>query len=120
MRLKLGDFFIILLILAASFILLKSIRVTKGDSVTISADGKTYEYSLSKNAEYKVQGTIGTTTILVHDGKVRITDSPCQNKTCVHQKDAQTIICLPNRVIVKVNAENKASDKEGGFDGIAQ
>ena len=116
MRFKTGDFFIILLILLSSFILQRSRRFSKGDTVTINADGQIFEYSLSKNAEYKVQGAIGTTSVLVHDGKVRITDSPCQNKTCVHQKDAPTIICLPNRVIVKVNTDSKKEE----FDGIAQ
>jgi hypothetical protein len=111
---KTGDFFIILLLAAVSFYLFRVIHVSKGDTVTINADGKLYEYSLSKNAEYKVEGAIGTTTVLVHDGKVRITDSPCKNKTCVHQKDADTIICLPNKVIVKVNDSGEA------FDGISQ
>ena len=113
MRLKSGDIFLILLILAASFILSKSMQIKKGDTVTINANGKIYEYSLSKNAEYKVEGLIGTSTVLVHDGKVRITDSPCRNKTCIHQKDSSTIICLPNRIIVKVNSKEE-------FDGIAQ
>ncbi len=116
MRLKYGDFFIILLILISTFLLVKSMHFSKGDTVTINADGKIYEYSLAKNAEYSVEGPIGITKVLVHDGKVRIIDSPCLNKNCVHQKDGSTIICLPNKVIVKVNA--KSTEEE--FDGIAQ
>lgn len=112
-RFKSGDFFIVLFLIFISLILLKSFNISKGDYLIINADGENYEYSLSKNAEYKVRGPLGITTVLVHEGKVRITDSPCQNKTCVHQKDAATIICLPNKVIVRVN-------KREDFDGIAQ
>lgn len=92
-----------------------NMHIFNGSTVSINADGKLYQYSLSKNAEYKVSGAIGITTILIHDGKVRITDSPCHNKTCIHQKDANTIICLPNKVIVKVNAKEKEE-----FDGMSQ
>lgn len=112
-ELKFGDLIIILALLSLTAVLLVRLHITSGDRVSVSANGKMYEFSLLKTGEYTVEGAIGKTTILIHDGKVRIIDSPCTNKICVHQKDADTIICLPNKVIVKVN-------KTEGFDGISQ
>ena len=79
----------------------------------INANGKKYEYSLSQDGIYKVEGKIGTSSIQIKDGKVRIIDSPCPNKNCVHQNWGNLIICLPNNVIVSVKAQED-------FDAVAE
>lgn len=110
---KPADFAVFFLVLvSAIFLILNSGRV-KGTFVTVTACGNEYQFSLSKNGVFQVEGEIGITEIEIKDGKVRIKDSACPNKTCVHQGWANTIVCLPNRVIVSV-------EDGGEFDGIAQ
>lgn len=112
-RIKPGDFFIlafIIILTIFSFILFTG---KKNSTVLVTAVNDEYRYSLSNDGIYKVEGLIGTTTIEIKDGKVRISDSPCPNKTCIEQGWGHTIICLPNQVIVTV--ENMED-----FDGIAQ
>ena len=47
-----------------------------------------------------------------------MTDADCPDQLCVHQKAAsknhESIICLPNKVVVEVNG-----NKESEFDAVA-
>ena len=60
----------------------------------------TEEIQLDSNAEY------------VKDGKVYVEHSDCKEQLCVHQtpitKDGGSIVCLPNRVVIRV--ENREID----------
>ena len=85
----------------------------KGSSVLVNADGKRYEYSAKKDGIYKVGGAIGITTFEIKNGRVRIIDSPCPNKTCVNQGWHSPLVCLPNNVIITV-------EKEGEFDAVSE
>ena len=85
----------------------------KGGVVKVNADGKHYEYSAKQDGIYKVDGPLGITTFEIKDGKVRIIDSPCPNKTCVNQGWHSPLVCLPNNVIITLEGE-------GEFDAIAE
>ena len=85
----------------------------KGSSVSVKADGKQYEYTAKKDGIYKVKGAIGITTFEIKDGRVRIIDSPCPNKTCVNQGWHSPLVCLPNNVIISL-------EEEGVFDAVSQ
>lgn len=85
----------------------------KGSVVKVNADGKHYEYSAKQDGIYKVGGPLGITTFEIKDGKVRIIDSPCPNKTCVKQGWHSPLVCLPNNVIITL-------EEEGEFDAIAE
>jgi len=113
MKLKIGDYLIFLYILFISIFLISKIRVKNGKKFIVNADGKEYEYSLMENKIYQVSGSLGITKIEVKDGRVRIIDSPCKNKTCIHQGWGNHIICLPNDVIITVVSEDE-------FDALAQ
>jgi hypothetical protein len=55
-----------------------------------------------KNTDYNV-----AVVVEIKDGKVMVTDSDCPDKLCVHSSAVSSaggmIICLPNRVVVKVS-----------------
>ena len=85
----------------------------KGVVVKVNADEKHYEYSAKQDGIYKVGGPLGITTFEIKDGKVRIIDSPCPNKTCVNQGWHSPLVCLPNNVIITI-------EEEGEFDAIAE
>lgn len=105
---------ILFLLLAATgiFLTVKGTR-QKGTLVCVNANGINYEYSADKNGIYSVQGEIGLTVFEIKDGKVRIIDSPCPNKTCITQGWHNPLVCLPNKVMITIKSEGK-------FDAISE
>ena len=105
-------FFAIAITTLGIFLTVKSFS-QKGSVVKVNADEKHYEYSAKQDGIYKVGGPLGITTFEIKDGKVRIIDSPCPNKTCVNQGWHSPLVCLPNNVIITL-------EEEGEFDAIAE
>ncbi len=117
-----GDFLIFVITLgAAIFFTMKSVNFSfggKSQKMTVEADGKKYEYSLKNDGIYNFEGKIGITTVEVKNSKARIIDSACPNKTCVNQGYSNTIVCLPNKIIVKI--ENNSENGSEEFDAISK
>ena len=71
---------------------------------------------LGRDGEVEVQGRMGPSRLLVQDGRVRFTASPCRNKQCIHSgwlaHEGDFAACLPNGVAVEVLGP------EGGLDAI--
>lgn len=79
-----------------------------------------YEGPLSFSCEKVFAGENGNYNVLVvRDGYADMTEASCPDKICVnHRKisrNGQTIVCLPNRLIVKIENE-----QETGVDGISE
>lgn len=70
--------------------------------------------NLFHDQELEVPGPLGHSHIRVHDGRVRFVDSPCPNKLCVHtgwlSQGGEVAVCLPNRVSVKILAQDPRFD----------
>lgn len=107
------DYILIFLILAVSVFLMRNSFSKKNQIVHIQTQNEVYEYSLDKDAVYKVQGPLGWTEVQIENRKVRITDSPCPNKTCISKGWSNPIVCLPNQIIITL-------DEEGDFDAVAE
>ena len=79
--------------------------------VTVKADGKLYIYRLDKDLKFDVTGPLGLTYIEIKNKAVRIVDSPCRDKICVHmgwlQSGGQWAACLPNRVFLSISSAKK-------------
>lgn len=78
--------------------------------VQVTVDGKTYgTYNLSENQIVDINGT---NTLTIEDGLADMTEADCPDKLCVHQKsiskDGESIICLPNKVVVEVHSSEKS------------
>lgn len=112
-KLKPLDFVIVLFVLVASLFLFRgcSMKTLSGKRkvVCVSAPEKEYVFSLSRAGTYRVQGEKGESIIEIKDGKVRIADSVCPNKTCVKCGFVSSgkIICLPNKVFVSVENDDE-------------
>ena len=56
-------------------------------------------------------------TVVISDGKVEVTESSCKNQVCVkHGAISQTgesIVCLPNRLVVTIEANGGSGEGEG-------
>ncbi len=107
------DILIIFLIAAAGIFLTVRGLGQKGSRVLVNAAGVKYEYSVSQNGTYSVAGELGPTTFEIKDGRVRITDSPCPNKTCISQGWHNPLVCLPNKVMITVEGENSVKTGQG-------
>ena len=87
------------------------------DTVTVKVDGKvTGTYPLAKDQKIRING--GTNILTIKNGKAKMTDADCPDQLCVHQKAAsknhESIICLPNKVVVEVDGS-----EESEFDAVA-
>ncbi len=88
----------------------------KGERVQVTVDGEIYgEYSLNEDKTIKINET---NVLRIRDGSAKMTEADCPDQICVHQrkisKDGETIICLPNKVVVTV-----CSGETSHLDGIA-
>jgi len=103
--LKKGDFVLILSILfvvVLSFFLVFIIK-KEGKTVVVKENNSiVYEGKISSEKTVSLKYN----TIVIDKGQVYMKDATCKNKICVHHKKisakGETIICLPNRVIVEI------------------
>lgn len=78
-----------------------------GSVVQVSVDGKTYGvYSLNKNQTIEIKQDKSINKITIKDGHVQMSDSTCKNQICVKTGEisntSQSIVCLPNKVMVEI------------------
>ena len=67
---------------------------------------------LSKNQEVTIPGAGGgENRLAVENGTIWCVEASCPDKVCVHQgkqsRDGEQIVCLPNRMVVKVIGSEK-------------
>ncbi|MBQ2897347.1 MAG: NusG domain II-containing protein [Clostridia bacterium] len=111
---KTGDVIIavIILILTAAFVLLPSFG--SADFAVIYVDGKEYgKYNLNENNKTTVElvSDYGHNTVVIKNGQVFVEKSSCKDKLEVKagpiKKQGQTLVCLPNRVVVTIEGGAK-------------
>lgn len=102
-------------LLFAFIALLLFVYMPKGDTVTISKDGKIINVINLSDAEKPYTVDIGGNTIYVENDGVSMTYADCPDKLCVRQGKIKSgaIICLPNKVIVEFKK------KDGNIDAVA-
>lgn len=112
--LKKKDLILIFVILLAAFLAYFLHEVIGGNgagSVTVKVDGVIEgSYGLGEDQEIEVNG--GTNHLSIRNGRADMTSADCPDKLCVHQravsKRGESIICLPNKVIVEVESSEKS------------
>ncbi len=102
---KKGDI-VIICAAAAAFVLSIVLLVSfskQGSRVVVRQDNK-----IIYNEDLDINKTIDTetNTVIIKDGVVYISDASCKNQVCVNtgkiSKKGESIICLPNKVIVEI------------------
>ena len=108
-----NDVALILLILIAVALstLVMFISRTVGDTVIVTVDNqKIGEYSLTQDKSIKIQTANGYNDLTIKDGTAFISSASCPDGICSSHRpikhNGESIICLPNKVIVEINSEN--------------
>ncbi|MEZ3436064.1 MAG: NusG domain II-containing protein [Lachnospiraceae bacterium] len=117
---KKNDILLIFIVLAVagSAAFLHNLLGTAGaGSVTVKVNGVIEGvYSLGEDQEIEINK--GTNYLVIKNGKADMIRADCPDKLCVNQKavskNHESIICLPNKVIVEVNSTEK-----GEYDAVA-
>lgn len=86
--------------------------------VRITVGGEEYgTYSLSEDQTIEIHDT---NVCEIKDGEVNMIQADCPDQLCIHQGpiriQGETIVCLPNRVVVEITGK----DKEEQLDGVVQ
>ena len=89
-----------------------------GDTVIIEQNGDLYgKYSLYEDKVITIDGKHSKNIVTIEDGQVIMSESTCKNQVCVRHgaisATGESIICLPNRVVVKIEG------KGGGYDAVS-
>ncbi len=104
-----------LVFVALSLFAINRIGEKSGNYAVIYVDNKEYKkLPLSEDITIDINGK---NTVMVKDGEVFMESADCPDQLCVHQKplklSGRDIVCLPNRVTVRVIAEKEV-------DGVVQ
>ena len=91
--------FVSLLLFAVMLLIPKN----SGDTLVITVDGKEYcRLPLSVDTEIPLNGN----TVIIENGYAYMKNANCPDKICINQgkinKIGQTVVCLPNSVILEV------------------
>lgn len=111
---------VIVVVVAATGLLLVNVFRTEGSFAVIKIDGKeTGRYSLSVDTEVIIEtGDDGRNTLVIEDNKAFMKDANCPDKICEgHSKisyKGETIVCLPHKVVIEI----VASDSENELDVV--
>lgn len=77
-----------------------------GTLVVVEVDGKEYaRLPLDEDRELLIESENGTNLLIVKDGKAYIAEASCPDGICVRTGAAdelRSIVCLPNRVVVRL------------------
>ena len=102
---KKGDIIITATVLAAAVTvtLITLFFSSSGEKVVIKEENKVlYELSLYENCVIELSGN----TVEIKNGKVDVIEANCKNQICVKHREidkkGETIVCLPNKVIVEI------------------
>lgn len=122
--LKKNDIVLIVTLLIVAVIIALFLHVFKsgGAYVVVTVDGNEVErLSLDEDTTRVIEGyNGGTNELVIKDGKAYIKQASCPDGLCVHMgqidSSGQSIICLPNRVVVTIEGEVSNKDADESTD----
>ena len=97
---------------------------TGGDKAIVTVDGQLYgTYSLSEDQTIEVVQKNGHSNyITIKDGTVSMAYSTCKNQVSVNtgavSETKDSIVCLPNKVMIEIQSSGSAHGEGGGVDVI--
>ena len=103
---------VLLLVAAAAGIFMLAVRDTGGEAVVLRDGQEVLRLPLSEDAEEVITEGEDSNTVVIRDGTASVTQANCPDKVCVHtgeiRYEGQTIVCLPHKLVVKIQGGEKA------------
>ena len=113
--------------LAALLLIWRAVYSRPGNYCEITVSGRLYATCpLSAEQKIPIKNAAGeiTNTLLVSGGKAKMLDAACPDHLCMHQKaierDGETIVCLPNYVIVEIIGNGEEGEEDESVDAIVK
>lgn len=83
-----------------------------GDTVIVTVDGQIYgEYSLDTDRRVEIVNGESHNLLVIEGGKAFVESASCPDGICSSHrpvsKDGESIICLPNKVVVEIRARGQ-------------
>ena len=104
--------FLILMLLILLFFLFKSINNSKEKVANVYYNDELIKtISLSVDGKYTVEGYNGEVVMEVKENKIKVIEETSERNLCSKQGYGDVIICLPNKIVIKV--ENNDSELDG-------
>jgi hypothetical protein len=121
-KMKKNDFFLILLVVGVAGIWVgfnHFNKPNKEDRVVIYLDNEIYkEIPIDETKELTIKTKNGYNKVKVHDRGVEVIEASCPDEVCVKtghiKKSNQSIVCIPNKVSIKI-----VSNEKNDIDTIA-
>ena len=112
-----NDIFLIVGVFLAVLIFAALYLLTRKDgayAVVLKENAEIGRYSLAEDMEIPIKdGDKVTNVLVIKDGKAEMKSAICPDKICVKHrpidKSGQTIVCLPEKVVIKIIAEGKGN-----------
>ncbi len=118
---RIGDLLpVALCLLAAIALPLTAVFAVEADTLRVQTPNGVQTYPLDTDGTIFVNGNndIGL-TILILDGKARVSEADCPDKLCVHtgwlEANGDTAACLPAGVLISVD-----NRQDSGVDAVAR
>ena len=105
-------FISVLVFLVGAFALGYFLFRPEGDTVIVTVGGDFYgEYSLREDRTESIRTENGENIFVIRDGKVYMESASCPDGICEKHRgifrDGDSIICLPNQVVITVDLQNE-------------
>lgn len=113
---KAGDLLVLAFAcLATAGLFLHAWSKPAGSAVIVRAQGKVMvRATLERDADYSVQGTLGTSRIEIRQGRARVAADPGPRQICVKQgwvsRAGEAALCLANQVSLEIGGADRAFD----------
>lgn len=112
---------LVLIVVVISFCVNLIMNNKDSEYIEIYVDNKLYKtYSIDDEDEFRINTKDGYNIVKIHDSGVEITEASCPDKVCIKSgfisKPSESIVCLPNKVNIKIITHNK--DKQENEEDI--
>lgn len=107
----------IIFMIIVFFIVNNIINNEKSDTVEIYVNNKIYKtITINEDEDLKIEIESEYNHIKVHNGGVEMLEASCNDKVCVNtgfiSKASERIVCMPNKVVIKVKTSRDVNNKE--------
>ena len=126
--LRRGDFLLLFLFIASAALIAAAPLLhpaAEAGKVRITCRGEEYGiYPLDENRTVEVIREGHSNVVSIQDSTVHMESADCHNQVCVETGTisctGETIVCLPNRVVVEILADGKGGDADDAVDAVVK